>query len=73
MNIVLYGAEINAYYESEFRQAQAFARELFDREEEDLKDREEDLREDLKRDIKERQKEFRNDWKEREDRQKKGK
>ena len=73
MNIVLYGAEINAYYESEFRQAQVFARELFDREEEDLKDREEDLREDLKRDIKERQKEFRNDWKEREDRQKKGK
>lgn len=35
MNIMLFGAEINAYYEMEFRQAQAFARELFEREEEE--------------------------------------
>ena len=34
MNILLYGAEINAYYEKEFRKAQAFARELFDKEKE---------------------------------------
>ncbi|MGI6070807.1 MAG: YihY/virulence factor BrkB family protein [Blautia sp.] len=32
MNIVLYGAEVNAYYENEFRKAQAFARDLFDKE-----------------------------------------
>lgn len=44
MNIVLFGAEINAYYESEFRQAQAFAREFFDREEEELKWKEEKLK-----------------------------
>lgn len=31
MNIVLYGAEINAYYENEFRKAQAFARDLFEK------------------------------------------
>lgn len=32
MNIVLYGAEINAYFEGEFRKAQEMARELFERE-----------------------------------------
>lgn len=32
MNIVLYGAEVNAYFENQFKQAQAFARDLFDRE-----------------------------------------
>ena len=48
MNIVLFGAEINAYYESQFRQAQAFARELFEREEEDLKEAQEDLKKDLR-------------------------
>lgn len=35
MNIVLYGAEVNAYYENQFRQAQAFAKELFDKDKED--------------------------------------
>ena len=40
MNIVLFGAEINAYYEMEFRQAHAFAKELFEREEEELKEKE---------------------------------
>lgn len=32
MTIVLYGAEINAYYEKQFRHARDFAMELFDRE-----------------------------------------
>lgn len=33
MTIVLYGAEVNAYYEKQFRQAHAFARDLFEKEE----------------------------------------
>lgn len=37
MTIVLYGAEVNAYYEKQFRQAHAFARDLFEKEE-DLSD-----------------------------------
>lgn len=44
MNIVLYGAEINAYYEKEFRMAQEFARELFDKEDEKEEDRGEEKR-----------------------------
>lgn len=35
MNIILYGAEVNAYYEKEFRKAQAFARDLFEKEREE--------------------------------------
>lgn len=34
MTIVLYGAEINAYYEKDFRQAQEFAKGFFEKEEE---------------------------------------
>lgn len=41
MNIVLYGAEVNAYYEKEFRKAQVFARELFDKEKVEEEDRQE--------------------------------
>lgn len=43
MNIVLYGAEVNAYFENQFRQAQAFARDLFDLED----DAREQLREQI--------------------------
>lgn len=36
MNIVLYGAEINAYFEKDFRHARVIARELFEKEKENF-------------------------------------
>ena len=36
MNLLLYGAEINSYFEKEFRKAQASVREMLNREREEL-------------------------------------